>query len=151
LPITHAEMTRYVMSISEAADLVLEAGSRIQAGEVYVTKMRALRIVDLAHATAELLGKKCDLVTMGARPGEKLYEELISLDEMPRTLELERLLVVLPPPEGTTDDSPTPSRFPNAGRVTKEWHSSKDTLMTKDEIGRYLKEHRVIDAILEAT
>lgn len=151
LPITHSEMTRYVMTIREAAELVLEAGSRMHAGEVYVTKMRALRIVDLANATAEVLGRKCDLVTTGARPGEKLYEELISTDEIPRTLELDRLLVVLPSPEAATDETPTSAMFPQAARATKEWHSSKDVLLTHAEIVAYLREHRVLDPLVEGT
>jgi FlaA1/EpsC-like NDP-sugar epimerase len=151
LPITDEAMTRYVMTIREAADLVIEAGARMQAGEVYVTKMRALRIVDLAHAVAEVMGKTCTLVSTGARPGEKTYEELISADEMGRTLELERLLVVLPPPEAGTDVTPASSAFGAAKRVTKEWHSSKDSLMPRAEIVDYLRTHRVLEPLLEGT
>lgn len=148
LPITDEAMTRYVMTIREAADLVIEAGARMHAGEIYVTKMRALRIVDLAHATAEILGKKCDLVSIGARAGEKNYEELISADEVSRTLELERLLVVLGPPDGT-HTGPTSKDFAGAKRVDKEWCSARDVLMSRAEVVDYLRTHKVIDAILE--
>jgi UDP-N-acetylglucosamine 4,6-dehydratase/5-epimerase len=149
LPITDLAMTRYVMTIREAAELVIEAGARMKAGEVYVTKMRALRIVDLAHATAEVLGKRCELVSTGVRPGEKTYEELISRDEMTRTLELERLLVVLPPPDSAPDVAPQSSAFPDVPRTVKDWNSSTDELMTRADIIAYLRGQRVIDTILE--
>ena len=148
LPITDQAMTRYVMTIREAADLVLETGARMHEGEIYVTKMRALSIVDLAYATAAVLGKPCDLVSIGPRAGEKNYEELISLDEMSRTLELDRFLVVLGPDGATNPRGATPSHFPGATRVTKEWCSSKDVMMTRPEIVDYLREHKVVDAIL---
>ncbi|MBA3768251.1 MAG: SDR family NAD(P)-dependent oxidoreductase, partial [Acidobacteria bacterium] len=110
--LTHPEMTRYVMSGRQATELVLEAGSLMRGGEVFVAKMRAVRIADLAKIMAEEFGPGEDvsIVHSGIRPGEKLYEELISEDELARTLETEHLLVVLPPPE--------------SGAFVKEWQPS---------------------------
>ena len=100
ITITDDQMSRYVMTIDDAAELVLEAGQRMIGGEVFVTKMRALRVTDLAAAMGAALGNaKFDVVRTGLRPGEKLYEELVSADEAPRTVDLERLLVVLPADE----------------------------------------------------
>jgi len=145
--ITDEGMTRYVMTIGQAAELVLEAGARLRGGEVFVTKMRALKVTDLAHAMSAILkNEPARLAFIGARNGEKLYEELISTDELGRSLELERLLVVLSPTAndfgGATRDS-----FPEARPVTREWHSGKDQLMTRDEIVRYLREERVLEAV----
>lgn len=145
LTITDDSMTRYVMTIGEAAGLVIEAGARMLGGEVFVTKMHALRIADLARAMANLLrGGTCDFVRVGPRPGEKLYEELVSLDEIPRTLDLPRLLIILPAPETVYLDRPSVSSYPDGKPLDREWHSSKDTLMSVAEIEQFLGEHKLL-------
>ena len=144
--ITHEEMTRYVMTVDEAADLVLEAGHRLLGGEVFVTKMRALGVKDLAGAMAEVLGKPSfDIVKTGLRPGEKLYEELISDDERERTVDLERLLVILPADENVSAIPALRAHYQGAPRVTKAWHSTQDIRMTKAEITKYLREHNILE------
>ncbi len=146
ITITHDQMTRYVMTIEDAATLVLEAGQRMRGGEVFVTKMRALRITDLAGAIGSLLGRSTfEVVKTGLRPGEKLYEELISLDEAPRTLDLERLLLILPGDEGHGMNAELRRSYEGMRRVFKEWNSAKDDLMTKDEIVAYLERHLVLE------
>lgn len=150
LTLTDAGMTRYVMTIDEAATLVLEAAQSMHGGEVFVTKMRALRIEDLAIAMSKrLTGRAPELVHTGARPGEKLYEELISADEIERTLELSRLLVVLPPADNDYGGRPTAASFPESKPVEREWHSGKDRLMTLDEVELYLRSTRVLAPFLE--
>ncbi len=83
--LTHKDMTRFVMSIEEAVTLVLSAGARCQGGEIFILKMDVLRIADLIRVIADDLGKKhghkVDIKTIGIRPGEKLYEELLTEDE----------------------------------------------------------------------
>lgn len=144
--VTDHGMTRYVMTISEAASLVLEAGSKLRGGEVYVTKMRALRVTDLAQAMSMVLkGEPARVEIIGARHGEKLFEELISIDEMSRTFELERLLVIVSP-TALDFDGATRETFADARPVDREWHSGKDKLMTRDEIIRYLKEQKIHEA-----
>jgi len=146
LPITHESMTRYVMTIEEAAALVIEAGAIAKGGEVFVTKMHALRVVDLAQAMANrLTGGKWTSTITGIRPGEKLYEELVLQDERERTLDLERLLLILPPAGSDYDGKPTHASFPNGVLVTKDWSSGTDKLMTVGEIEAYLDAHRILD------
>lgn len=143
--LTDEGMTRYVMTIREAAMLVLEAGAHAFGGEVFVTKMRALRVLDLAHSMAEVLNcKRVEIQAVGARPGEKLYEELISLDELPRSVELERLLVVLSP-NAPAYDGGTAARFSPATAVTREWHSGKERLLTREEVRDYLVSQGVLE------
>jgi UDP-N-acetylglucosamine 4,6-dehydratase/5-epimerase len=147
ITLTHDQMTRYVMSINDASDLVLDAGHRMLGGEVFVTKMRALKVVDLAAAMAEALGKKSfDVVKTGMRPGEKLYEELISLEEAERTVDIDRMLVVLPA-EDTNDTMGVELRQHYAGspRTTQEWNSGRDVLMTRDDIARYLADEKILE------
>lgn len=147
--LTDEGMTRYVMTIDEAARLVLEAGALMRGGEVFVTKMRALKVVDLAHAMAGILSKGAlKLQSIGARPGEKLFEELLSIDELNRAVELERLLVVLSAGAEIYDGG-TRETFAGAKSVNREWHSGKDTLMSRAEITKYLEQEKILEPWLE--
>ncbi|MFZ2446361.1 MAG: SDR family NAD(P)-dependent oxidoreductase [Syntrophobacteraceae bacterium] len=101
--ITDARMSRFVMTIREAAKLVIESARLSCGGEVFVTKMPVIRIVDLARAMIELLapraGRDPDKVPIefiGAKPGEKHYEELMSQEEVGRSSELPSMFVILP-------------------------------------------------------
>lgn len=149
LTITDDRMTRYIMTVAEAATLVIEAGARMAGGEIFVTKMRAVRITDLARALAEIVGKPdTQLNTVGSRIGEKLYEELIASYEITRTLELDKFLVVLPQGEGLISEPATAASYPEGKPNEREWNSSVDTLMSQSEIVSYLREHRVVDEFM---
>ena len=86
--VTHPEMVRYFMSIPEAAQLVLQAGSMGLGGEVFVLDMgEPIRIVDLAHDMIRLSAsadEEIKVIYSGLRPGEKLFEELLTDDEHTR-------------------------------------------------------------------
>lgn len=80
--VTHPDITRFFMTIPEAAQLVLQAGLMGQGGEIFVLDMgEPVRIADLARLMVRLVGKSEDeipLVFTGLRPGEKLYEEVLA-------------------------------------------------------------------------
>ncbi|WP_244948084.1 polysaccharide biosynthesis protein [Cyclobacterium qasimii] len=87
ITVTHPEITRYFMTIPEAVQLVLEAGTMGKGGEIFVFDMgKPIKIVDLAKKMIQLAGleegKDIDIVFSGLRPGEKLYEELLSSAEL---------------------------------------------------------------------
>jgi FlaA1/EpsC-like NDP-sugar epimerase len=83
--VTHPDITRYFMSLSEATQLLLQAGLQGKAGEILVLDMgEPVRIIDLAHDMIRLSGADPDripIVFTGLRPGEKLYEELLTSEE----------------------------------------------------------------------
>ena len=84
--VTHPEVIRYFMTIPEACRLVLEAGSLGKGGEIFIFDMgKPVRIVDLAKRMIQLsgleAGKDIQIEYTGLRPGEKLYEELLNLEE----------------------------------------------------------------------
>lgn len=86
LTVTHPEITRYFMTIPEAVQLVLEAGTMGKGGEIYVFDMgKPVKIIDLARKMIQLAGlvegKDIQIVFSGLRPGEKLFEELLSEEE----------------------------------------------------------------------
>jgi len=86
LTVTHKDITRFFMTIPEACQLVLEAGVMGNGGEIYVFDMgESVKIFDLAKKMIHLSGRKypedIDIEITGLRPGEKLYEELLSNEE----------------------------------------------------------------------
>jgi FlaA1/EpsC-like NDP-sugar epimerase len=80
--VTHPEITRFFMSIPEAAQLVMQAGLMGKGGEIFVLDMGdPIKIADLARLMIRLSGKREDEIRIeysGLRPGEKLYEELLA-------------------------------------------------------------------------
>jgi len=114
--VTHPEMTRYFMSISEACQLILQAGAMGQAdalsrrgrgGEIFVLDMgQPVRILDMARDLIRLSGKEpgvdVDIVFTGLRPGEKIFEELITEGEGVVRTEHEKIMVL----GGTLGDDP---------------------------------------------
>lgn len=88
--VTHPDIIRYFMTIPEAAQLVLQAGSMAEGGEVFVLDMgQPVKIVDLAKELIRLsglrVGEDIDIEFTGLRPGEKLYEELLLDGEVKKT------------------------------------------------------------------
>jgi FlaA1/EpsC-like NDP-sugar epimerase len=102
--VTHPEMTRYFMSIAEACQLILQAGAMRQAkdaqgGEIFVLDMgQPVRIVDMARDLIRLSGKEpgvdVEIAFTGLRPGEKIYEELITEGEGVVRTEHEKIMVL---------------------------------------------------------
>ena len=86
MTVTDERITRYFMTIPEACQLVLEAGTMGEGGEIFVFDMgESVKIIDLAKKMIQLsgltLGKDIEIKITGLRPGEKLYEELLAKEE----------------------------------------------------------------------
>ena len=97
--ITHPEVTRYFMTIPESCQLILEAGALGTGDEIFILEMGTpVKIADMARDLIRLSGKEPDrdieIAFTGLRPGEKLYEELITEDEGVVETEHEKIMVL---------------------------------------------------------
>jgi FlaA1/EpsC-like NDP-sugar epimerase len=138
ITVTHPEITRYFMSIPEAAQLVMQAGLMGKGGEIFVLDMgEPVKIVDLARDMIKLSGFTEDEINIefsGLRPGEKLYEELLADDEH-----------TLPTPHEKL-------RIASARTVDAKWVGSllkwisttpgKDERLVKEELKNWVEEYQ---------
>lgn len=105
--VTHPEVVRYFMTIPEAVQLVLEAGSMLVGGQIFVLDMGdPVKIVDLAKDLIKLsgfeVGEDIQIEFVGLRPGEKLYEELLLAEEGLKTTIHDKIFVITP--ESVSDE-----------------------------------------------
>ena len=136
--ITDPNMTRFVMSISRAVELVLKAAEMAEGGEVFIFKMPAVRIGDLAEAMIEELAPKyghdptkIPIEIINARAGEKIYEELMTEEELKKASEIDDMFVIWP--------SLTEEQF-KVGKAARRYYASKEqNLLTKEEIKALLR------------
>ncbi|EOD54657.1 UDP-N-acetylglucosamine 4,6-dehydratase (inverting) [Aeromonas molluscorum] len=92
LPITHAEMTRFWLTLQQGVEFVLANFARMKGGEVFVPKIPSVRITDLASAMAPELPQEI----IGIRPGEKLHEVMCPADDSYHTYEFKDYYVIAP-------------------------------------------------------
>jgi UDP-N-acetylglucosamine 4,6-dehydratase/5-epimerase len=129
LTITDPEMTRFVMTLPRATALVLKAAEIARGGEIFIFKMSALRIGDLAEAMVEQLAprygydpEKIKIEVTGKRAGERSQEELITEEESENAYEIEDMLVVMPAAAADARTVKLPAKdyvSTNAGILTK--------------------------------
>jgi len=149
--VTHQDMTRFVMSVEESVELVINSAMQAKGGEVFVTKMPVLRIVDLAKSLIEELSsgygyKPCDIRInyIGIKPGEKLYEELMSDGEMPRSVELENYFSILPAFRGIYSDIDYKYDNLTSDSVTNPYISANEACLTVKEITKLLRLYNLL-------
>ncbi len=103
ITVTDPSMTRFMMSIDEAVKLILQATYLSSGGEVFVLKMPSVNIGDLAKAFINVIGEFIPTITgekikikiIGRRPGEKIHEELMTRDEVLRSVECKDMYIIL--------------------------------------------------------
>ena len=155
--LTDREMTRFVMSIEEAARLVIDSAELARGGEVFITKMPVIRIQDLANAMINILAPhyghetdKLRIREIGTKPGEKLYEELMSDEEMRRSVELARYFAVLPAFRGIYQEIAYDYDDVIADRVSNPYVSSREASLSGDEIVEFLRRNHLFDKPAES-
>jgi UDP-N-acetylglucosamine 4,6-dehydratase len=127
LPITDKRMSRFWISLDQAVKFVVDSFNLMQGGELYVPRIPSMRIGDLAEAIAP----DSPIHEVGIRPGEKLHEEMIALDDSRRTVRLADRYVVQPtiatwgytPP---ADGRPVPEGFSYRSDTNDLWLSVED-------------------------
>jgi UDP-N-acetylglucosamine 4,6-dehydratase len=129
LPITHPDMTRFQLTLTEAVQLVLWATVKGESGDLWVQKMPAARIPELGQALAYgLTGKKdYPMTIIGMRPGEKMHEVLVSEEEMWRATEFEQYYLI--PSWAKSQDKKTSENI-----NVSEYSSAGTHRLTHDEI-----------------
>lgn len=96
ITVTDPNMTRFVITVSEAINLILKAYKYSVGGEIFVLKMPVVSVGDLAKAVNEINGFSSKIKVIGKRPGEKLYEEIMTEEESMRAIELSDMYSILP-------------------------------------------------------
>lgn len=148
ITVTSREMTRFFMGIDDAVRLVLDAARLARLGEIFILKMKPLRIIDLAEVLAEELapryGKKPAKITykiIGMRPGEKLHEPLITEEEMLYMTETKEMFV-LHNTALTQFGFKLPMR--RMSSAVTDYNSGRMPLMSKKEIKEMLHKKNLI-------
>ncbi len=133
MTVTDPKMTRFLMSLEEAVDLVLFAFHHAQQGDLFVQKAPACTILDLAQALKELFDAPNEILTIGARHGEKLFETLVTREEMARSIELENYFKIRMDNRDLNYE-----KYLTLGNkrtlLTQEYTSSNTTMLTIPEI-----------------
>lgn len=149
--LTDPDMTRFIMSISEAVRLVIDSHVHARGGEVFITKMPVLRIKDLAEVMIEVLAPKfghdpeqLEIKIIGAKPGEKLYEELMSGEEIRRAMELKKYFVVLPAFRSIYEKIEYSYEDMVSSQIDRPYISEQESFMTQNEIKAVLEENDLI-------
>lgn len=148
--ITDPTMTRFMMSMSQAVELVFKSAEVSQGGEVFIFKMPTINILDLAEVLiAEMAPhyghrpENIKVEIIGTKPGEKMYEELMTEDEAIRSLEMDDMFIILPQIEDelTKIDVSAYDALP----IRSKDYVSKDVIpITKDEIKAILMKDGII-------
>ena len=145
ITVTQTSMSRFMMTVDEAIELTIQAMNYAHGGEVFVLKMPVVRLGDLVKAVVEmsrnagLAPDEIEIEEIGLRPGEKMYEELMTCEEGKRARELKEMFVI--PNEFVKQGT-----YPNSQPVENGRYSSEDQKPLKfDEVTELLIRSRAFD------
>lgn len=151
LTLTSSRMSRFMMTIEESANMVIETMMHARGGETFVTKMPVIDIADIAHVMIEILAplygyndSDIEVKIIGGRPGEKLWEELSSHEESNRILEGNRYLCVLPAMVSIPDDIEDQYRSLGLKRSNCVYNSDNESRLTRSEVRKFLLQDGVL-------
>ena len=149
--LTSPEMSRFIMSENQAVRLVLESSALARGGEVFVTKMPAVSIQDLAHAVISILAPRYGLSPenikisiTGSRIGEKYYEELVNDEEVRRTIELKHHYVVLPAFSYIYPDAEYTYPDMKSDTIQGVYRSDQETMLAPEELVQFLLDNDLL-------
>lgn len=127
IPITDERMTRFCITLPEGVQMVANALEHMRGGEIFVPKIPSLRVLDLARVMAP----EAIIRVVGIRPGEKLHEEMISINDARRSLDMGTHFVIKPETEwwAQRDDllgQPVPEGFSYSSETNDHWLSPEE-------------------------
>ena len=138
LPLTHQNMTRFIISLQDGVNFVIKRLIDMKGGEIFIPKIRSLRIIDLI----EVMVGKGNFDIIGTRPGEKLHEIMIPKEESLNCIELKDFYII-PPTFSWWNKKELENKLVKSGKtINIEYeHNSgnKDLLLSKKEIKNLLK------------
>jgi UDP-N-acetylglucosamine 4,6-dehydratase/5-epimerase len=140
LPITDERMTRFMISLEKGVELVWQAFSDMQGGEIYVRKIPSMKVTDVARAVAPEAAHSI----IGIRPGEKLHEQMIGSEDALYTYEYSNYFKILPAIHNWCAD---PHRIKDGKKVADDFVYSSDTnadWMSVTELETWIRANRSI-------
>jgi UDP-N-acetylglucosamine 4,6-dehydratase (inverting) len=138
LPITDSRMTRFMISLDQGVELVWHAFEDMVGGEVYVKKIPSMKVTDIARVVAPEARHEI----VGIRPGEKLHEQMIGIEDAPYTFEYDEHFKILPAINGWSDD---PERIKDGRKVAEDFSYTSDAnpdWMTDGALADWITAHR---------
>ncbi|ACV47587.1 SDR family NAD(P)-dependent oxidoreductase [Halomicrobium mukohataei] len=142
LTVTDPDMTRFLMSIERAVEFVLKSHARLEGGEVFILKMPAFKLEDLAVVIRDTYAPRAgydpediEIEIIGPRPAERTHEKLISADERRQTKEEDKMFVLYP--EIDLSSYTTTSNISNS--LTREYTSEEADLLSSDELSALIE------------
>jgi UDP-N-acetylglucosamine 4,6-dehydratase len=147
ITLTDPSMTRFFMTLNEAARLVIEAAETTKENEIFVLKMPAARMGDVVEVLQEimteegLIKKPIPITIIGPKEGERTHEKLLTHEESENALETEKLFIIMPnhhiiPVKKSRTQKYAGTKKAKAG----EYNTTKTTLLNKKELKKLLKE-----------
>ncbi|OUU22478.1 MAG: UDP-N-acetylglucosamine 4,6-dehydratase (inverting) [Candidatus Endolissoclinum sp. TMED37] len=135
LPITDERMTRFMISLNQGVELVWHALEDMVGGEIYVKKIKSMKVTDIAKT----INPNAKFEILGIRPGEKLHEQMISIDDALHTFEYSTYYKILPAINNWSNDS---KRIKNGKSVSEDFcyssNNNKDW-MKPEELRNWIK------------
>ena len=138
LPITDPNMTRFMISLEEGVELVWRAFDDMQGGEIYVKKIPSMTIPDIATAVSDTARQKI----IGIRPGEKIHEQMIGMEDAQHTYEYKDYYKILPAIYNWSSD---PDRSKGGVKVDEDFTYSSDQneeWMSVKDLQKWIKDNR---------
>jgi FlaA1/EpsC-like NDP-sugar epimerase len=149
--LTDPAMTRFIMSIQDAVQMVIDSALLACGGEVFVTKMDSIFIKDLAEVMIQELSavhgfkpEDIKIQVIGTKPGEKMYEELLNTEETRRAWELERYFAILPAFRSIYRDVNYDYKEIISKEVSNPYHSDNESSLPKGALAAFLKENHLL-------
>ena len=138
LPITDARMTRFMITLEQGVELVWHAFEDMRGGEIYVKKIPSMKVTDVALASVP--GAKLEII--GVRPGEKLHEQMIGVEDALYTYEYPEHYKILPAINNWNDD---PLRIKDGEKVSEDFSYRSDNnaeWMSVDSLRSWIVQNR---------